>query len=115
MLLMLRVGSRWKVQLFAYNKISRQPAFQDGDTTAPIFYVSSWNGDGELQWIVGTYLGDVVHVWHFGGCLDGTQGMQCTSMRILIAAPSCDDVKMVRNKSSWRACFRFPHRHRRRV
>ena len=24
-------------QLFAYNKISRQPAFHGGDTTAPIF------------------------------------------------------------------------------
>ena len=45
MLLMLKVGLRCKVQLFAYNKISRQPGFQDGDTTAPIFYVSSWNSE----------------------------------------------------------------------
>jgi hypothetical protein len=61
-MLMLIAGSRWKIQLFAYNKISRQPAFQDGDTTAPIFYVSSWNGKGELQWIVGAYLSGMVHV-----------------------------------------------------
>lgn len=27
---------------FAYNKFPRQSAFQDGNTTAPIFYDSSW-------------------------------------------------------------------------
>lgn len=30
-------GSLLMFQLFAYNKISRQPAFHGGDTTAPIF------------------------------------------------------------------------------
>ena len=45
MLPMSKMGFRCKVQLFAYNKISRQPGFQDGDTTAPIFYVSSWNSE----------------------------------------------------------------------
>lgn len=38
-------GLVWKVQLFAYYKISRQPGFQAGDTTAPIFYVSSYEGE----------------------------------------------------------------------
>jgi hypothetical protein len=39
-------GFEVKVQLFAYYKISRQPAFQDGDTTAPIFMSHHEESDG---------------------------------------------------------------------